>query len=357
MPFVNCKGSFRFLTVMDEFITINKNRHYSNTPSLHAILNVVKLIFSDQIRRIRFSTGVNMAQVRSNRINLEYETFGSSTFPAVLLISRLGGQLLDWDESLCESIADRGYFVIRFDNRDSGLSSKIIDPEPGAAANMFKALMKGESVTPLYTIEDMAEDAVGLLGALRVTRVHICGISMGGIIAQTLAIRHPERVQSLISIYSTTGNPDLPPPKAEAVKVLFEPAPASRAAYIDYMVDLFRVISGSGIPFDEESHRLLAGRYFDRSFSPQGTAHQLIATMMQQNRKLQLAALTMPVLVIHGDDDPLMPLAAGRETAAAIPNADLVIMPGMGHDLPMMNNSHWVKILEKMVGHMQKAMS
>ena len=293
-----------------------------------------------------------MAQVRTNSINLEYETFGSSTFPAILLIPRLGGQLLDWDEFLCEAIAHRGYFVIRFDNRDSGLSSKIMDPAPGAAAKMFKALMNGESVTPPYTIQDMAEDAVGLLDALRITRAHICGISMGGVIAQTLAIRHSERVQSLISIYSTTGNPDLPAPRAEAVKVLFEPAPANRSAYIDYMVDLFKVISGTGIPFDRESHRLLAGRYFDRSFSPQGTAHQLIATLMQPNRHSQLAALTMPALVIHGDDDPLMPLAAGRETAEAIPNADLVIMQGMGHDLPMMTNSHWAKILEVMVEHM-----
>ncbi len=297
-----------------------------------------------------------MARIHANNIEIEYETFGSFGFPALLLISRLGGQLLDWDESLCESMAARGYFVIRFDNRDSGLSSKIMDPESGAAAKMFKAMMRGERVKPLYTIEDMAEDAVGLLDALHIEKAHICGISMGGMIAQTIAIHHPGRVRSFISIYSTTGNPDLPAPHADALNVLFEPAPAKRPAYIDYTVNVFKVISGSGMHFDVDFLREIAGRYFDRSFCPQGTAHQLIATLLQKNRKGQLAAITVPALVIHGDEDPLVSMAAGKDTAEAIPDAELMIIEGMGHDLPMMNDC-WKKIMEAMVHHMEKAAS
>jgi pimeloyl-ACP methyl ester carboxylesterase len=294
-----------------------------------------------------------MARIQANNIEIEYETFGSTGLPSLLLISRLGGQLLDWDESFCEALAEKGYFVIRFDNRDSGLSSKIMDPEPGAAAKMFKAIMQGEKVVPLYTLEDMAEDAVGLLDALHIEKAHICGISMGGMIAQTIAIHHPDRLRSLISIYSTTGNPDLPPPQADALNVLFEPAPAKRAAYIDYTVNVFKVISGSGMHFDTDFLREIAGRYFDRSYCPQGTAHQLIATLLQTNRKQQLAGLTMPALVIHGDEDPLVSMAAGEDTAGAIPNAELLIIEGMGHDLPMMND-FWKKIMDAMVHHMGK---
>jgi pimeloyl-ACP methyl ester carboxylesterase len=178
-----------------------------------------------------------------------------------------------------------------------------------------------------------------------------------GMIAQTIAVNHPDRVRSLISIYSTTGNPELPPPQADALKVLFEPAPVERLAYIDYTVNLFKVISGSRMHVDVDFFREIAGRYFERSVCPQGTAHQLIATLLQKNRKEQLAGVRVPALVIHGDEDPLVSMAAGKDTAEAIPNADLVIMQGMGHDLPMMRNSHWLKILEMMVEHMQKAAS
>ena len=295
-----------------------------------------------------------MACIQANSIEIEYETFGSTRHPALLLISRLGGQLLDWDVSLCESLAQKGYFVIRFDNRDSGLSTKILDPQPGAAAKMFKAVMQGKPVTPLYTIEDMAADAVGLLDALNIHQAHVCGISMGGMIAQTVAIHYPERVCSLISIYSTTGDPGLPGSQEEALNVLFNPAPARRSANIDHTVNVFKVISGSGTKLDTDTMRELAGKYFDRSFCPQGTAHHLLAAMLQKNRKEQLAVLTVPTLVIHGDDDPLMPLANGKDTAATIPNAELLIIEGMGHDLPMMND-YWQRIMEAMVEHMGKA--
>lgn len=294
-----------------------------------------------------------MARIQANGIEIEYETFGSSGSPALLLISRLGGQLIDWDAALCESMAANGYFVIRFDNRDSGLSSKIMDPEPGATAQIFKNVMQGKAAAPLYSLEDMAEDAAGLLDALQVESAHICGISMGGMIAQLVAIRHPERARSLISIYSTTGNPDLPGPTDEALKVLFDPPPTMRSANLDHSMNVFRVISGTGIPFDEEAHRKIAGRYYDRSFCPQGTAHHVIAVLLQKNRKAQLAGLALPALVIHGDEDPLVPLAAGQDTAQAIPDAEMVVIQGMGHDLPMMN-AHWQRIVKNMVAHMRK---
>jgi pimeloyl-ACP methyl ester carboxylesterase len=214
--------------------------------------------------------------------------------------------------------------------------------------------MKGQSVTPLYTLDDMAEDAAGLLDALQIKKAHICGISMGGMIAQTIAIHHPDLVHSLISIYSTTGNPDLPSPRPDALRVLLEPAPAKRSAYIDYTVNLFRVISGSGFQFDADAIRQTAARYFDRSFCPQGTAHQLIAALLQTNRKKQLTRLSLPALVIHGDEDPLVPMAAAEDMVEAIPHADLLIMKGMGHDLPMMNDC-WAEIMEAMVHHMEKS--
>ena len=294
-----------------------------------------------------------MAKAACNGIEIEYETFGALEDPAILLISRLAGQLLDWDAVFCRRLAEQGYCVIRYDNRDSGLSSRIVDPEPGTTGAMFKALMKGEKIAPLFTIEDMADDAAGLLDALGIEKAHVCGISMGGAIAQTMAIYHPQHVKSLIAIYSSTGNPGLSTPDAKAAEILFEPAPAERFSNIEYSLRVFRAITGSGIPFDTAAHRERAARYFDRAFRPQGTAHQLIAALTQRNRKSQLAQLALPTLVIHGDEDPLMPLAAGRELAKTIPRAELMVVNGMGHDLPMMN-AHWEKILNAMLKHLAR---
>ncbi len=290
-----------------------------------------------------------MPHVEANGIRIEYETFGDSSAPPLLLIIGLGGQLIEWHENFCEELAQKGHYVIRFDNRDTGHSQKFEEMGVPNIMQAVEAYLQGKTVTAPYTLEDMADDAVGLLDALKIDRAHICGMSMGGMIAQIIAIRHPLRTLSLISIYSTTGNPDLPLPEPEALEVLIEAPPIERQSYIDYLVRTFRVISGSGFPFDEDFHRQLAEKAFDRAFYPQGTGRQLMAVMAQENRKPALASLTVPTLVVHGSDDPLVPLACGEDTANAIPGAELLIIEGMGHDLPP--GSGWPQILEAITAH------
>jgi pimeloyl-ACP methyl ester carboxylesterase len=293
-----------------------------------------------------------MPNVEANGIRIEYETFGDPAASPLLLIIGLAGQLIEWHEDFCRALAEKGHYVICFDNRDSGLSQKFEELGMANIMQAGEALMRGETVTPLYTLEDMADDAVGLLDALDISKAHICGMSMGGMIAQNIAIRHPSRVRSLISIYSTTGNPELPPPEPQAMDVLLEAPPADRQGYVDFLVRTFRVTAGSGFAFDEAYHRQLAGELFDRSFCPRGTGRQLLAVMAAENRKPALASVTAPTLVIHGSDDPLVPVACGRDTADAIPGAELVIIEGMGHELPPGNG--WPQILEAIAAHTNK---
>jgi len=293
-----------------------------------------------------------MAQVDSNGIQIEYETFGQPGSPALLLIIGLASQLIDWDEKLCKQIAQRGYYVIRFDNRDAGLSTKIDDAGVPDIMKTIEALMTGEPVNPAYTIEDMADDAVGLLDALAIEKAHICGMSMGGMIAQAIALNYPGRVLSLISIYSSTGDPEEPQPKPEAMEVLLTPPPVEREAYIEFGKKLFNTVSGPGFPYDQEWLRNHVAQGYDRSFCPQGAARQLVAILAQKNRKPALASLSTPTLVIHGTDDPLVRIESGKNTAAAIPGAKLMIIDGMGHDLP--HGSAWPQIVDAILDHMHK---
>ena len=293
-----------------------------------------------------------MASTRANNIQIEYETFGSPSQPALLLIVGLGCQLIHWPEKLCQYLVDRGYYVIRFDNRDSGLSDHFDDMGVPDIPNTLTALLTGNEVNPPYTIEDMAEDAVGLLDALDIQQAHICGMSMGGMIAQSMAINHSSRVLSLISIYSTTGNPSLPPPRQEAIELLTAPLPKERDAYIQKTVNDYRIIAGSGLIFDEDFHKNIVTQATDRSFCPQGIARQIVAILTQTNRKPALASVDRPVLVIHGDEDPLVPIEAGRDTAEAIPGASFVMINKMGHELPKMDKN-WIEILGAMTDQLQ----
>lgn len=275
-----------------------------------------------------------MPSVTANGIQIEYDSFGDRGGRPLLLIMGLATQMIGWDEAFCEQLAARGHYVLRFDNRDVGLSSKI---ESAGVPNVLKAMAqaaRGEKVSAPYTLADMAADAVGLLAALGIESAHVCGASMGGMIAQTMALRHPERVRSLISIMSTTGNPALPPPRPEAMRALLRPTPAKRAAFIEHMVETWRALAGRGIPFDEARIRAQSARAFDRCYCPTGTVRQMMAIITQDNRKPALAKVRVPALVIHGAEDPLVPVEAGRDTAEAIPGAELLIIEGMGHDLP-----------------------
>lgn len=286
-------------------------------------------------------------------IQIEYETFGNPSGRALLLIIGLGGQLIQWDEDLCRDLASRGHFVIRYDNRDTGFSTKF---DQAGEPNLNEALgkiMSGDKSVATYTIEDMADDAAGLLEALGIPAAHICGMSMGGMIAQTLALRHPSRVLSLTSIYSNTGNPLLPQPKPEVLGALMAAPPAERTANIEHMLGLFKILAGPGFPFEEEWIRRTMAASYDRSFYPQGMTRQLIAILTQSNRASALASVKAPTLVIHGTADPLVSIEGGKETAAAIPGAELLLIEGMGHDLP--HGGAWPKIVEAITAHTLKA--
>jgi len=296
-----------------------------------------------------------MAKVDANGIQIEYETFGEPDSPALLLIMGLAGQLIDWDEKLCRQLAQNGHYVIRFDNRDAGLSSKIEKAGVPDIMQTIEAMMKGEMINPPYTIEDMAADTVGLLDALGIGKAHICGISMGGMIAQTIALNYPNRVLSLTSIYSRTGDPGEPQPKPEAMELLLTSPPEGREAYIEFAVKLFTTISGPRFPYDKEWLRKHVAQTYDRSYCPQGAARQLVAIFAQKNRKPALESLSTPTLVIHGADDPLLGVECGKITAAAIPGAKLMIIDGMGHDLP--HGGGWPQILDALVAHTQKVCS
>jgi pimeloyl-ACP methyl ester carboxylesterase len=269
-------------------------------------------------------------RAQANGIELEYDTFGDSANPALLLIMGLGMQMLAWREEFCQLLADRGFFVIRYDNRDVGLSTKMED----AGTPDLMALMAGDYSSAKYTLDDMADDAAGLLDALDIDKAHVVGVSMGGMIGQTLAIRHPERVLSLTSIMSTTGNQAVGQPRPDVLGALVTPAPSDREGFIEHQVGLFKLISSPDYPLPEDLLRMVIGQMYDRSYYPVGFLRQLTGILASGDRTAALAELDLPVLVIHGEADPLIQKDGGEATANAIPNAKLVKIPGMGHDLP-----------------------
>jgi pimeloyl-ACP methyl ester carboxylesterase len=291
------------------------------------------------------------AIVKVNGVELAYDTFGESKNPPMLLIMGLGEQMIRWDVRFCQSLAAAGFWVIRFDNRDVGKSTKF---ESAGVPNVLALLLGGQSPETLsvpYTLVDMAQDAVGLLDALNIESAHVVGISMGGMIAQTVAIHFPKRVRTLTSIMSSTGNPDLPRPKPEAMMILQQTPPDNRAEYIEYTVQRQRILSGPKYPIDEVYVRDFASRKFDRSFYPQGTTRQLAAILASGSRKEALKKVKIPTLVIHGDADPLVPVEGGKDTAASIPGARLQIIEGLGHDIPV---EAAPQILEAIIQHVRK---
>ncbi|MFX1312441.1 MAG: alpha/beta fold hydrolase [Promethearchaeota archaeon] len=293
-----------------------------------------------------------MPKAKVNDIEIEYETFGNSSDKPLLLVMGLGGQMISWDEEFIQFFLDRNFYVIRFDNRDVGLSTKC---EEAGSPNVMKAiaaLQRGETVEAPYSLEDMADDAIGVLDALKIDKAHICGASMGGMIVQVIAFRHPNRVLSLTSIMSTTGNPDLPQPTPEAMQTLVTPAPTERNAYIEYSLKVGKLLFGSGFPFDEEKRRKLAERAYDRCFYPPGFGRQLLAIMTNGDRRSKLSSIKVPTLVIHGGDDPLVPVEGGKNTAKSIPNTELLIIEGMGHSLPP---ETWGKISDAIAKNAAKA--
>ncbi|WP_295140064.1 alpha/beta fold hydrolase [uncultured Reyranella sp.] len=276
-----------------------------------------------------------MARTKANGIEIEYETFGNRKDPALLLIMGLGAQLTLWPESLCEGLAGQGLFVVRYDNRDVGLST---DFDQWGLPNLMDAmarLMKGQKVDAPYLLSDMAADAIGLLDALGIDRAHMVGGSMGGMIAQVIAATHPTRTRSLVSIMSTSGRYGLPAGKPEAVAMLSaQPEGTAREQLIAHGMKLRTVISGPGYPTDPATMRALVERNIDRRYYPPGAARQYLAIMASGPRVDLLKTVRVPTLVLHGEDDPLLPVECGRDVAALVPGAKIETFPGWGHDVP-----------------------
>jgi pimeloyl-ACP methyl ester carboxylesterase len=275
-------------------------------------------------------------------LELCYETFGSATAPPLLLIMGLASQMLLWDDQFCEQLAARGFRVIRFDNRDIGRSSHL----RGAVIPTRWQLLRRSARGAAYALEDMAADSVGLLDHLKIGAAHIVGASMGGMIAQVVAIEHPERVLSLVSIMSTTGDPKVGRPQPRMMMRLMRKGQRERDAYIEDHIATYRAIGSQTYDFEEEYKRERAARLFDRGVYPAGSARQLGAVASAPDRTGALAGVRVPTTVIHGDADPLVDVSGGRATAEAIPGARLVIFPGMGHDMP---RALWPEIIDAIV--------
>jgi len=277
-----------------------------------------------------------MAAVTANGIRIEYEEAGKQSDPVIMLIRGLGTQLIDWPDAFIHGLAEKGYRVICHDNRDVGLSAKFDDAGiPDFADAMAKA-STGEKTGAAYSLEDMALDVVGLQDALGIESAHIVGISMGGMIAQILAGKHRERVQKLVSVMSSSGRPDLPAAAPEVMKALtaVPDDPNDREKIISIGTEALRIIGSPGFPESEEDRRKIYTARYERCYYPTGVARQMLAIMLAGSRVDLLKTISVPTLVIHGSNDPLVPVEAGKDTAANIPGASLEIIEGMGHNLP-----------------------
>lgn len=276
-----------------------------------------------------------MARIKANGIEIEHETFGAKSDPALLLIMGLGAQLTLWPEALCEGLAAKGFFVVRYDNRDVGLSTDFGKAGVPNLMEAFAKLMRGEKIDAPYLLNDMAADAIGLLDALGIDRAHMVGASMGGMIAQILAATHPQRTRSMVSVMSTSGRPGLPMGKPEAVAMLSaQPPGTARDQLIAHAIKLRTVIGSPGFPADPAELRALVERNIDRRWYPQGAARQYLAVMASGPRVDLLKTVKIPTLVLHGEDDPLLPVECGRDVAVLVPGAKIETFPGWGHDMP-----------------------
>lgn len=281
-----------------------------------------------------------MLTLKTDRIELCYETRGHEDHPPLLMIMGLGGQLVRWPEKFLTEIEGRGFRLILFDNRDVGLSTHFHAAGPPDLGAALQARLAGATPDLAYGLDDMADDCVDLLDGLGLARAHVLGVSMGGMIAQALAIRHPHRLHSLTSIMSSTGNPALPPAKPEVMARLMVPPASTREEAIENAVETDRLIGSTVFPFEEDFYRWRAGRAYDRAHDPDGVARQTAAILVHGDRGDGLAKLSLPSLVVHGSDDPLVPIEGGRDTARRIPAAVLLEIEGMAHDLPAPVHAH-----------------
>jgi pimeloyl-ACP methyl ester carboxylesterase len=276
-----------------------------------------------------------MPQALANGLTLEYETFGRAQAPAILLVMGLGGQLTLWPDSFCQALADAGYYVVRYDNRDIGLSSKIDAAGRPRLMRAGLAYTLGLPVKAGYTLDDMAQDAIGLLDALRIKRAHVIGASMGGMIAQILAAKYPRRINSLVSVMSSSGNPRLPGPAWKIrLRMVNRPNTLDRETLVRHSMQIWQLIGSPDYPLSEPEMRVRLQQSYERSSYPHGLARQTLAILASGSRLGLLAAIRAPTLIVHGAADRLVPVAAAHDLAKHIAGARIEIIPGMGHDLP-----------------------
>jgi pimeloyl-ACP methyl ester carboxylesterase len=278
-----------------------------------------------------------MSTLSANSINLAYDSFGDEAAAVILLIAGLGTQMIRWTAPFCQDLAERGYRVIRFDNRDAGGSTHFTQHGASDFGSLASMLMAGQRPNVPYTLGDMVSDTIGLLDALSICQAHVVGRSMGGMIAQMLASEHPARVLSLTSIMSSTGNPAMPPAAPDVMALMTCPAPnpaSDEAGFVEHNVAFARRIAGAAHPFDEEAYRTLVRDEILRAYVPGGFGRQIAAIAVTGDRRPRLATIRVPTLVVHGTDDPLILPACGADTAALIPHAEFMLIDGMGHDLP-----------------------
>jgi pimeloyl-ACP methyl ester carboxylesterase len=287
-------------------------------------------------------------RARVGDVEIAYETFGDPADTPLLLVMGLATQMIGWPDDFCRDLAGSGLFVVRFDNRDIGLSTHL----DAAGAPDLLAVMGGDTSSVAYPLADLADDTVGLLDHLGLESAHVVGASMGGMIAQLVAIRAPERVRSLTSIMSTTGEAGVGAPAEAAMGVLFAPPATDRDSAIERAVDTYRVIGSPGFEFDEAALRDRAGLSFDRAYDPAGVARQLAAIMSTPDRTADLGRVDVPTLVVHGAQDTLVDVSGGRATAAAIPGAELLVVEGMGHDLP---RAVWPQLVDRITALVERA--
>ena len=293
-----------------------------------------------------------MPTTTANDITLEYEIIGDIADPALLLVMGLGAQLTGWPDAFCAQLADQGFAVVRYDNRDVGLSQKFGEAGAVDLAAIIGTLGGGEPLAAPYTLGDMADDGIALIEGLGLAPAHIVGASMGGMIVQEMVIRHPGAVRSLCSIMSTTGDTSVGQPTPEAIAVLLQPPPATRAEVIESSVVGARIIGSPRYPADEAEVRARAAEAYDRSYYPEGPARQIAAILTAPDRTAALGAVTVPTLVIHGDADPLVTPTGGEATAKAVPGAELLVFEGVGHDLP---EAIWPEVIAAIVANTRRA--
>jgi pimeloyl-ACP methyl ester carboxylesterase len=294
----------------------------------------------------RTASGEQFARV--GKLKLCYETFGDPGAPPMLLVMGLASQMLLWEEDFCEKLASQGFRVIRFDNRDVGRSTILRDQPVPKRWQLVVRDPRGAA----YTLEEMADDAVGLLDHLEMESAHVVGVSMGGMIAQLIAARHPDRVVSLVSIMSTTGNRRVGRPNPRVALRMIRKVPRDREGYIADHLENYRIIGSKQFAFDEPRKRERAGRLFDRGIHPSGSARQMAAIVSAADRTPLLGQIQVPTTVIHGDADPLVNVSGGRATAEAIPGAKLIVLDGMGHDMP---RELWPQIIDGIVQNAARA--